>query len=212
MAAVTESNVCAVICAGVINDLEWLRDEVSRCAEVICADAGYLHAQAAGIVPDAVIGDFDSAPSPEGLNVVKYPARKDYTDASLAISYAMSIGYSDFRVYGATKGPRLDHTIANLVMCSAFLRQGISIKLIDENNEAFMALPGTLRIEKRQGKLSLFAYSGTVRGLTERGVSYPLTDFTLTADNALGVSNEIVEDNAVISFSQGILLVILSKD
>lgn len=34
--------------------------EISDDSYVICADAGYLHAKRLGIVPDCIIGDFDT--------------------------------------------------------------------------------------------------------------------------------------------------------
>jgi len=52
---------------------------------VICADGGYSIAKRLGIVPDVIIGDFDTYTKklPEDCEVIKYPAEKDDTDTCL---------------------------------------------------------------------------------------------------------------------------------
>ncbi len=50
-----------------------------------------------------------------------------------------------------------------------------------------------------------------VSGVTLRGLKYPLTDYTMGGFNSLGISNEIVSDEASISLSSGQLIVIESK-
>jgi thiamine pyrophosphokinase len=51
-----------------------------------------------------------------------------------------------------------------------------------------------------------------VSGLTLQGMKYPLTDAKLNVFQSLGISNEIVEDEAKITWTDGYLLVIESKD
>ena len=57
----------------------------------VCADAGVKLAQALGVVPDWIVGDFDSLGSvPEGENVEPFSPMKDDTDILLAAKYALS--------------------------------------------------------------------------------------------------------------------------
>ena len=73
--------------------------------------------------------------------------------------------------------------------------------------------PLTIRKEEQYGKyVSLIPFSEKVCGVTLRGLKYPLTDYTMGGFNSLGISNEIVSDEATISFSSGELIVIESKD
>ena len=58
----------------------------------------------------------------------------------------------------------------------------------------------------------MIPFSEKVCGVTLRGLKYPLTDYTMGGFNSLGISNEIVADEATISFSSGELIVIESKD
>ena len=73
-------------------------------------------------------------------------------------------------------------------------------------------IPGEYSFKKRIGySLSAFSMTDEVTGLCESGVKYPLDNAVLTNNFPLGVSNEIVEDFAVISFKSGILFVCLSE-
>ena len=52
-----------------------------------------------------------------------------------------------------------------------------------------------------------------VTGLTLEGFKYPLDHFTLTnMSGGLGVSNEILAEQGRVSYKDGILLMIQSKD
>ena len=67
---------------------------------VIAADGGLRHTERLGIVPDVILGDFDSLGRvPAGSNV--FPVEKDDTDAMLAVRRGLSLGYRDFLLYGS---------------------------------------------------------------------------------------------------------------
>ena len=121
-------------------------------------------------------------------------------------------GFREFLLLGCTGG-RLDHTIANLAVMLYIHRQGGTPMMADERNRVFLYAPSSFTIPPQKGwKLSLFPYGGEVRGVTLRDVRYLLTDATLTTDNPVGVSNEFLDCPARISFQEGILLLLFSKD
>ena len=204
--------ICAVISAGRISDIQWLKKGCEDCDTVICADGGYRYARAAEIKADAVVGDFDSGEAPQDENVTVFPVRKDDTDTALAIESGISLGYRRFKVFGAVSGARLDHTAASITLCAKYALQGISITLFDEKNEITVLVPGVYELENSGKKLSLFAFGESVEGLCEKGVGYSLENYTLSPFDPLCVSNEIVCEKAVISFKSGVLLVIRSTD
>ena len=96
---------------------------------LIAADGGYRHLAARGLVPDLLLGDFDSL---EGrlpdCPTLRYPAEKDDTDTALAIAAGEERGYREFRIYGALGGARIDHTVAMLATLLACARRGLSIR------------------------------------------------------------------------------------
>jgi thiamine pyrophosphokinase len=55
--------------------------------------------------------------------------------------------------------------------------------------------------------ISVFAFGGKARGVTLCGLKYTAEDITLTPEFALGVSNELTEDECSISVSDGALLI-----
>lgn len=61
--------------------------------------------------------------------------------------------------------------------------------------------------------VSFFPAGGAVEGLTLEGFKYTLAGYNLTvADSGLTVSNEIQEEEAVIRYQSGSLLMIMSRD
>lgn len=179
---------------------------------VICADKGLALAEALGIEPDLILGDFDSlGRKPEGDNVLTYPAEKDDTDLMLAVNEGLKRGFKRFCIYGACGG-RLDHTIGNIECLGLLLKNGAQGEIVGDNDRVRLLRAGDHAIKRREGfSLSLFAYSEEVVGLTISGTKYTAQGITLKKASTLGVSNEITEDTAVISFTDGILTVIESR-
>ncbi len=186
-------------------------------ALLLCADCGYRHAQRLGLVPDILMGDFDSFTEqlPENCEILRHPAEKDETDTMLAVYCGRDRGCTRFHIYGAFGGARLDHSIANLQMLHHMALQGLHGILYDGETQVTVQLAGTLRYPQKHGYLSLFSLTDVCTGLTVKGVKYPLQDAQLTNAFPLGVSNEILEDAAEITLQSGALLVmqtVLSPD
>ena len=68
------------------------------------------------------------------------------------------------------------------------------------------------RSEQHGTYVSLLPYTPKVTHLTLRGFKYPLKDVTLQSFCSLGISNEIVGEEAGIEFDGGILLVMETRD
>ena len=83
-----------IIGNGDIKDYQYIKSKINDNDFIICADGGYNHAEKMGIVPDVLIGDFDSAKNFEKVkDRIEYPKRKDFTDGELAVAYAVDNGY-----------------------------------------------------------------------------------------------------------------------
>ena len=78
---------------------------------VICADAGYETALKAGVKPDLIVGDFDSAKEPpaKGQKVKILPTEKDVTDTMFAVMKGFGRGFRSFLLLGCLGGARFDH-------------------------------------------------------------------------------------------------------
>lgn len=198
---------CFIFAAGTFYGL---REQPVEGDLVIAADAGYLHCRKCGIVPDVLLGDFDSMEMPEGVaNICKLPVEKDDTDTMAALRYALEAGCDTVYLYGGTGGKRLDHTLANLQSLLFLRRQGVRGYCYDDDFVWTVIENESLTIEKtvEWGLVSVFCLGDRAEGIDERGLQYPLSNGVLTPDFPLGVSNHILEDTAEVTVRKGALLV-----
>lgn len=203
---------CLIVGGCGINSLEWLKSVSESYDFIIAADSGYEILKASDIHIDIAIGDFDSLGYvPDDVVVRKLKVEKDDTDTMTAVRFALDSGAEEITLLGGIGG-RLDHTIANLQTLSFIANRGAAGRLMDESNEILGLLPCEYEFPKRMGySLSTFSMTDEVTGLCESGVKYPLDNAVLTNRFPLGVSNEITDEKAVISFKSGILFVCFSR-
>lgn len=190
--------------------------------EVIAADRGLGFCLENGIVPDAVVGDFDSgdrrwveelARTHPQIPVQTFQPEKDWTDTELAADLAVSRGWKEAVILGGTGG-RIDHLLGNLAVLERTLKRGMDSCLLDADNRIRLTGSGLeLKRQEQWGTyVSLVPWGGPVEGLTLTGFRYPLTNAHLPTGASLGISNEIAQETARIRFARGLLLVIESRD
>ncbi len=205
---------CIIIGAGEL-EAEFLSSFSWRTGDfIICADGGLRHAQRTGIRPDLLIGDQDSFAEgfPQGMPALICQPEKDDSDMMLAVKEGISRGYKEFILLGATGG-RFDHTLANLQTIAYGLEQDVFITIADQYNLISMLREDTVFLPKMDGcYLSVFSYTPNCEGVTLTGVKYPLKDAKLTNWFPLGLSNEILAQNAQITVEKGTLVIVISKD
>jgi thiamine pyrophosphokinase len=208
---------------------------------LIAADRGLEFFLDYLILPDVVIGDFDSL-SEDGKNflemqsedipyggmlewklqkgegkvveVVRLRPEKDDSDTQSAMNYAIQNGAKEIVILGVT-GNRVDHLMANFGLLILAQKQGAEVALADRYNYMKLISSGTILKKAEQfGKyVSFFPLGGDVTGLTLEGFKYPLDKYHLTtADSGLTVSNEISEEYAKVTYESGTLLIIMSRD
>ena len=173
------------------------------------------------VLPDWIVGDFDSVDTEildffeqqEGIQWKRLIPEKDDTDTESAIRLALKEGCKQIHILGAT-GSRIDHMLGNIQLLGIGLENEAEICIVDENNRIRMVDKGIkIKKEEQFGEyVSLLPFTPQVKGLTLKGMKYPLKEYTMTCYNSLGISNEIVEEVAEISFDDGVLLVLETKD
>ena len=198
---------CFIFAAG---DFYGLRERPAPGDLVIAADAGYRACREADIIPDLLLGDFDSMDQPADFaNIIRSPVEKDDTDTMLAIKTALARDCREIYLYGGTGGARLDHTLANLQSLLYLRRRGAQGWMYDRDFLWTVIENESLTVERtvEWGLLSVFCLGADASGIEETGVQYPLKDAELTAAFPLGVSNHILEPRARITVRQGALAV-----
>ena len=184
---------------------------------VLCADGGFALALRENIIPNAVIGDFDSLGKvpgdfPESCKVIQAAPEKNETDTFLCLSYGMQAGFHSFMVAGGMGG-RIDHTLANLQLLAYAANHGLDMWMADANNRVTAMCPGEKRIKRILGwKLSVLAHEKACKGVTLENVKYPLRNAVLTNEFPLGISNEFAGPEAIITLEDGLLLLFVTRD
>jgi thiamine pyrophosphokinase len=206
----------AVIIAGGQTKGEGWRRWVQADDWIIGADGGAARALTWGLVPDLVIGDMDSLPEEarsrleaKGCRFVEHPRAKDETDLELALRFAAEEGAREIVVMGAMGG-RIDHTLANLLLLALPSLAGVSIRVVEGEQEAVLARGGeTVRLDGAPGDLvSLLPLGGDVHGVSTESLAWALHDDTLRFGSSRGVSNEMSGTTARIQVGEGVLLVV----
>lgn len=201
-------NICYIV--GAMSLTPDLRPYPAPGDYVIAADRGYDSLMAFGVRPDLAVGDFDSlGHRPSHPNVIQLPAEKDDTDMVFALRKGLELGYRRFVLLGGVGG-RLEHTLGNLQLLDWLAGQGCQGFLAGEKTAATCIRGGRSVVfpEPMSGFLSVLCTSGTAEGVTLTGLKYPLKERTLTSDFPLGVSNQFLGEEAVVSVRKGSLLLI----
>ena len=193
--------------------LEYLPDAV-----VICCDGGMRHARVLGIMPDYIVGDFDSVDKDtfefyknKNIDLKQVPCRKDETDTELGVIHALEIGADDITIFGAM-GSRMDHTLANIFLLVRIDKVGKKGRLVNENNVVILATSKTEIYGEKGDIVSFIPLTYTVTGVTTKGLEYPLNNETLYIDSPRGVSNIMTDTCAEYSFDEGFAIIIKALD
>ncbi len=181
---------------------------------ILCADGGYDHAVAAGIIPDMLMGDLDSISAPEdpSIETVIFPSEKDDTDTGICLQTALDKGYTDILILGGLGG-RLDHTISNIQLITGKCHLADRITIRDKSNSCTVITNGSVTLPYTENQyVSIFSMTEQSSGVTTTGLKYPLDDAVMFSGSTLGTSNEMISETATISVKDGKLLIITSKE
>jgi len=223
---------CLIISGG---DYCELNSSLSNVDLIIACDKGLTYAKSYGLVPDVIIGDFDSCERPSfsevtrtvasenesaslsGISdkkpvVITYPVKKDDTDTMLAIKYALSHDYRDITIVCAFGG-RLDHAFANIQSGSYIAENGGKAKLVGNDTVAFIEGPGSIEVPKLGGfSLSVFSLSDSCKEVSITNAKYEVENISVSSHFPVGVSNVwLNNDKAIVSHKSGTLMVMCSK-
>jgi thiamine pyrophosphokinase len=179
-----------VIVGGGTIDIELLRALYVAGAHLVGADAGGDVIAAAGLRPEAIIGDFDSLADPDawlGRTQLVRVSEQDTTDFEKAL-YSTS---APLTIALGMTGGRFDHTLAAL---DAVARQAVgrSIILVDERDLA-LALSGPFGFEVGAGERVSVHPLVPIRFRRSTGLRYPLDGLRLAVGERSGSSNEATE-------------------
>lgn len=211
-----------IVTGGNINKDFLLRtiDEV-KFDTIIAVDNGLKILNEVGINPNHVVGDFDTVEgkilnlykNDKSIKIHQFNPIKDNTDTDIAIRLAVDLISDEIIILGGI-GTRIDHVLGNINVLKYAMDNNIRCKIADENNEIELINKTTILNKKdiTRKYISLIPLTEKVENVNLKGFKYELENGTLTIGSSLGISNEIIEEEAKIEFNNGILIMINSKD
>ncbi|NLK27719.1 MAG: thiamine diphosphokinase [Clostridiales bacterium] len=216
-----KENRTLIITGGRIED-EFIKKilESNHYSMIIAVDRGLEVADRFGLPIDYIVGDFDSTSSflldkyrEKQIPMKSFPVEKDKSDTHLAVELALNIGTDAIDLIGAT-GTRLDHTLANLHLLLIPLQNKTDAFILDSHNKIYLKQDSFTIDKNRQygDYISFLPFHGDVHDLRLEGFKYPLPGILLTAGDSLCISNEIMDEQAIVSFTDGILAVFETRD
>lgn len=208
-----------IFSGGTINEdaLQWIQPDDL----LIGADRGAAFLVEHQIHMHIAVGDFDSVSAQMKEQIQLYaqqfidcdPIYKDLTDTEMAFEIALTYAPKEIWMFGVI-GSRLDHSLANIHLLRRTLQLNIQCIIMDSHNLISIMGPNMPYTVSAKGYtyVSLLPLTLTVTGVTLEGFQYPLNDATLTLGKTLSVSNQLAQETGVIRISEGLLLIIQSKD
>jgi thiamine pyrophosphokinase len=183
---------------------------------ILAADSGFSNARALGVMPQILLGDFDSLGDgvevPDGVEVIRVPAEKDDTDTQLAVRTALERGATELVIIGGLEG-RLDHTLSSIAILEYLDKNHIhALMTSGKNRVRFLRNNSTLIARDKHRYLSLIAADPVVKGVTLEGCKYPLKKARLSRLFQFAVSNEITGNCAFLDVRRGGVWIIESID
>jgi thiamine pyrophosphokinase len=173
----------------------------------VAADGGADAVMRAGVMPEAVIGDFDSLSEPARLAIP--PERQHRLDEQATTDFDKVLRSVDAPLYLALgfAGARLDHGLA--VFNSLIRRADRRCIVIGPKDVAFAA-PREMRLRLKIGDtLSLFPFAA-VTGRSV-GLEWPIDGIGFAPDGMTGTSNRVAAPEVSLAFDGPGMLAILPR-
>lgn len=215
---------CLIVTGGII-DLDFtgffLKNKVYDI--VVAVDGGLEALKPLGLIPDAVVGDFDTVDQTVFSDYHKFKSvtweihkpEKDETDTELAIDTALGMGAENITIVGGTGG-RIDHMLGNIHLLVTCLDRGIPASMADRQNRLYLLKDGkTFHRQETWGKyISFIPLTEEVRGITLEGFRYPLykKNIAIGRETGLCISNELNGESGTITLDSGTLICVESRD
>ena len=208
----------AIVSGGTAPSEKLFRSYLEKVDFVIAADKGSECLYHYGIVPDLLLGDFDSVKKEildnvklQIKEVLEFPPEKDYTDTEIAIIEAIKRGAKKIYLFGAI-GSRMDHTLGNIGLLLTTKKRGATLEIIDDNNRLYLGEKKMKLFGEYGENISFHALCDEVKSFQIRGAKYNLEPYDISLLDPRAICNEFVDTPIEISYEDGELLILHSID
>lgn len=204
---------CVIIAGGSCADLGFIKTFIKPDDYVICADSGYNYAKQINIVPNLIVGDFDSYDGvlPE-TEIITLNTHKDDTDTAHCAKVAVERGFKEIIILGALGG-RNDHSFANFCLLQYLNENNVEAKLADKNETVQFKPEGIYEYNNLKDKtFSVFPFACNEAVVSYYGeCEYPVQNLTLKSSETMGISNVFRSNSVKIEVNQGKVLIFIEN-
>jgi len=208
----------AIVSGGTAPSEKLLKSYLEKVEFIIAADRGSECLYNYGIIPDLLLGDFDSTKKEildylklQTKEVLEFPPEKDYTDTEIAIMEAIKRGAKKIYLFGAI-GTRMDHTLGNIGLLLNARKKGVVLEIIDDNNRLYLSEKKMILHGECGENISFHALCDKVTNFTIKGAKYNLESYDMSLLDPRAICNEFVDTKIEISYEDGELLIMHSID
>jgi len=179
-------------------------------SSIFCADGGANSAYKLNIIPNYIIGDFDSIKDEvlnyyEGKsNLIRYTGQND-TDVEKVIKFVIKKGFKKVVLLGAA-GNRVDHSFCNLSIIlkysdkiNAFLMHRKSFVSVETGNIEIVTTPNEI--------ISLYGFDDKT-SIKSSGLKYPLNKISLPFGKKESTSNVAIGNKVKLNIINGKIFII----
>ena len=211
-----EIKKCNIVSGAPSENTEFLKKHIDKNSYIIAADSGYKKLLKADIMPDCIVGDFDSSDKPDlPCEIITFPIEKSFTDTFNCIILANERGYNDITVFFALGG-RFDHSYSNILCLDYCKKNDIKCTIVDDKNRISLITESAV-IKKEYQSFSLFAFLEPCKGVRIEGAHYDQSFYNLDKldinfSDQFAQSNYIENDECKITLESGTLLLVESND
>jgi thiamine pyrophosphokinase len=198
-----------VFANGVIRETHLVKNLLTEKDFIVSADGGLGYIRSLNLIPQLVVGDFDSINGDDieflnnyDVEILKFPTDKDQTDLEIALRELVKRDYKDILVIGALGG-RIDQTLANFGLISTISNDDVRIEFDDGQEHIMLIRNSQLFYGKKGDTVSLIPLCSPAKGI--------LTNESLLPDQTRGISNMMMGEIAEINITSGTVLCIHTR-
>ncbi len=183
--------------------------DLAQYHSIYCVDGAYKYLQELKIIPDLIIGDFDSIESlPENIEFIHTPDQ-NFTDFEKALKIIIQHGFTDADIFAAN-GLEQDHFLGN--MCTALkYKKKLNLTFYDDRQSYYFIKKKTKLTHVKGKIISLFPFP-KAKQVNSTGLKYPLQNLDLDmVKNKIGTRNQALNDSVTIDYKKGDILLFIEK-
>tara|TARA_B110000495_G_C23014653_1_gene600673 strand:+ start:1220 stop:1822 length:603 start_codon:yes stop_codon:yes gene_type:complete len=176
---------------------------------IYCTDGAFHFLEEVNIVPDLIIGDFDSIQDlPKHIENIHTPDQ-NFTDFEKTIKIIIAKKFENIHVFAAN-GMEQDHFLGNMTTALKY-RKKIKITFYDDHQTYYFIDKKIVLKNVLDKKISLFPFP-KAKNVFSRGLEHSLNGMNLNmSKNKIGTRNIAKHNEVEISFDKGNILLFIEN-